>query len=154
MENFMKKFLSVLLCCILLFTCFAVSGCAKKNEGDLSYGKMYIISSDVNTDAEKEKTTYYVFNKNGTLTYHHYYKHEYGAIIQHYEVCYKYTYTKNQNTVFYFFDSIKYFEDDTYHTTPSERGILLVSKDAIMDSTATSIYVCEDFIGEIPNYNK
>lgn len=180
----MKKLSAVIITAVLLIgALLAVASCGKNGEYGLVYEKKYVYEDCVNQRTEegsKAEEQYYLFHNDGTLKYHvestetkqtgwdeatdtvitakYYVK---------YDVYYKYTFVDDdRSAVFITFDR---FEDNTtdekgtpvsckevisYFYCPQER-LITVSKNVLCYvNSGYSFYINEDYVKQIPNYNK
>jgi len=155
----MKKTVVTLLAAIMLLSlcAFALSGCGNNDKSkerrdtgtqQLTYDKRYIISSEAR--GPQDEQTYYVFKDNGTGEYTYYYDHS-QVYIRHYTV--KFTYLIIDDTVVCFYDSIEFAPNHTYETIISSTWTATFGfSENIIMSTGGTLYICEDYLPEIPNF--
>lgn len=153
------------LCALLLFVAVAafsvcsLSAC-DKDEDDLGLkmGVRYIRSNLVNAGNDAEEH-YLVFHSNGTgeYVYKHTYSYYAGETSRYnYTITFKYTYTDaEKSTVVCFYDSISYGED--HNQSKNSRAdwsmTIGVSKNVLIAlDSASSMYINENYIKNIPNY--
>lgn len=129
---------AIAACLFLLFT-FASCGESDKAASTLKMNKKYIIESQI-TAGNNDDAWWYSFRPDGTGTFH-----------REYEITFKYTYLDaEKSAVACFFHAS---EDNPTFT--DWKKLLTVSENIIMSaSDANAIYICEDYLGEIPNYRK
>lgn len=151
----MKKklviFVSLIICSLALL--LALSACdSPSNDGsDLQFDKKYIAKEHANKDTEG----YYLFHSDGTGIYK-YYDEEYDYTVD-YTVSFKYTYADNDKTaVVCLFDSVKYGSKHSasslFNVGTHWTSLLTVSKNVIC-TTGGNVYINEDYLKEIPNFN-
>ena len=154
----MKKRFLLLFVVIALFTVTSLSGCAGLIGGKdstsgggnqtLTLNKKYIFSGTVVKNFEER---YYVFKDNGKGEYFYYRLN--GDSIAKYTVNFKYLLI--DDTVVCFFDSLDVDSTNNteHYVTTTWNTTLGFSKDILM-STGGYIYICEDYLPNIPNFGK
>lgn len=150
----MKKLLKALIAAVLAVGVFtALSACG--NDGQkLSYGKEYVSSDYVNS--EDANTARITFNKDGTGSYKKYYKYESEIdkynFTNDYVITFKYIVI--DDVVICSYDSIEYGQDETRYDTPSGWEFTAAFSEKILMTTGGTVYYCETYIPEIPNFNE
>lgn len=150
-----KKIISLL---VLLLLVFASVGCYSKDNSakKLSYGKKYIFTQ-VNKD-NLDKTFNFVFNEDGTGVYTVFYQFKDDEKNNSdYKVTFKFLII--EDNIVCFFDSVKYGSKHGNFKVSTDWNIVFsfYSKDALISSGNNGnniIYVCEDYLANIPNYGK
>lgn len=161
----MKKIYAVIIAMLLLFSATLFVGCNNKTEEkgqELSYSKKYIYKFKINSDEIEQE--YYIFNQNGTGQYHYYgtdYKYVFNGTLYTYEYflasyIINFIYELISDTVVCFYDSIIYDEVNEYQSYRGDwNPILAFSKNILIAVDANStMYICEDYVPNIPNYFK
>ena len=120
---------------------------------ELTYDKKYIHREEISLPGNEQE--YFIFHENKTGEYHTgFYYNGYSGVLN-YVVNFKYL--TIEDTVVCFYDSVEYAADHTLSKDVSTtwRRIFGLSKDILIGVDAyTTIYVCEDYLSEIPNYGK
>lgn len=148
----MKRKLSVLsIVCVIIFSVCAFSACGDDID-ELQMNTKYISTYDVGEEANKQ--SYFIFNSDGTGEYR-YYLPSYND----YTVHFKYTYTdKDKSSAVCFYDSVEYGAGHLSSTTIESNWsyVLTVSKNVVcrVSSYGYSIYVNENYLKTIPNFDK
>lgn len=152
----MKKIISALVV-ILLSSMLLLSGCGGgrriESKQELTLNKKYIYDSEINVPKEKQR--YYLFRGDGTGIYHYY---DTSTISQepkiyHYKI--DFTYLIIDDTVVCFYDSETFFSDDNSDTKiRKDWNAVFLFSEYILMSPAQTIYICEDYLPEIPNFGK
>lgn len=149
----MRKGLCVLAALASSFV-FAAAGCASseaaKGSLGLSYEKKYTYSS-YTSYLETHNTV--VFHKDGTGEY----TVKIKALIKEendedYTVTFKYLYYPEENTAFCFYDSVVYGDAHEGSEIKSDWRRIFMCTEEILESGAW--YICEDYLPNLPNYNK
>lgn len=139
----MKKKLITVSCALVacLSMLFMFASCKDTSEAvsTLKMNKKYILESQI-YDENNDDVWWFSFRSDGTGTFH-----------REYEITFKYTYLDaEKSAVACFFHAS---EDNPTYTT--WKKLLTVSENIIMSSSdANAIYICEDYLKEIPNYRK
>jgi hypothetical protein len=148
----MKRAVCVFLVIIGLFSIITLSGCSTDRDANndssdsgqtLTLNKKYIIYTDI--PMIEDNYTYYIFNSDDSGEY----CYAYTADLNKYLVNFKYLII--EDTVVCFFDSTNGFKSSDWNST------LGFSKDVLMSITGGitgTIYICEDYLPNIPNFGK
>lgn len=142
----MKKAATVLtvammcLCMVCMFTACGASGAANSepNVNTAKMNKKYIWDRDIRKDSDS--AWWYMLKDDNTGIFHR------G---DEYEIVFKYTYLDaEKSTAMCFFH-----ESDDY--SGLWKATLILSEDVIIESSnGNNVYICEDYLPQIPNYNK
>ena len=132
------------------------SGSNTSNQS-LTLNKKYILYSDVS--AAEGCQNYFVFKdeKTGECNSYSYYSYISGhgntIMITSYKI--KFIYLIIEDTVICFYDSVTYApaHNEAQSVQTTWRNTLGFSKDILMN-TASTIYICENYLPEIPNFGK
>ncbi len=153
----MKK---LFICLLSLILCLSTFACKHKKEDsiNLQYGVKYIHSLD--TTIPEEEQRYYIFYKNGTAKYHHYYNYVYDydpsrSYTQSYTIEYICDYVPEDYTVFCAYNSVEYDEVDTRRdVTTTDIECIEYSKNYIMELSGYR-FIAENYLNEnLSNYGK
>lgn len=153
----MKKILAITMLLVVTLCCaFAFTACG--SDAKLAMNKLYIRSSNVRLDADKQET--YIFHSDGTgeYTYHYDRTTTSGTYDEHnhYIIHFKYTYVdKDKSAVMCFYDSIERLEGDDGSSHTAWSKLVTISKNVLMTISTTTGYdywINEDYLDEIPNY--
>ncbi len=154
----MKKKLFAILCTIVacLGLLFAFTACDSTGGGALKMEKKYFHEDNVKKDAAEQ--VYYLFHADGTGEYYYYYDSIYDGVT-HYTMHFKYTYADSEKSaIVYFYDSVTYADDHTAEKSDKSyrRGLLTVSENVLASAGSSGyvFYVCEDYLKEIPNFDR
>lgn len=154
----MKKILLVFFAALML--CLPMLGGCNQNvkfEGTqkLTFEKRYILYNEIHLEKERQK--YYLFRSDGTGEFRYFIDSSFEDNVRIYDYKISFRYIVIGDTVICLYDSITYLPDDTMKSTQSVfwQSKLGFSEDVLMaiDASAT-LYLCEDFLPEIPNFGK
>ena len=167
-----KKILSFVIVLMLIALSLVTLIACKDNSTEVVYGKKYILSDDVNEDADKQ--CYYVIKDDGTMIYRYYKiyneKTDETQIID-YILQYLYTFVdSDKSSIVCFYDSLidssvyidkdgKTFPLKVYYVyslpDKDDSGLIMVSKNVLcIAGTGYTFYINEDYVKTIPNFNK
>ena len=125
----------------------------------LNYDKKYIQRGDVREPEEEQE--YFIFQKDGTGTYHYYRKFTLSeTLTTDNERIFDYTitfrYLIRNDTVVCFYDSVEFHPADTERdVSTSWSGSYRFSKNILTASDSDAfLYICEDYLPQIPNFSK
>ena len=154
-----KKILAVVMsifAAVLLVGAFA--GCSDDAQaaGDgagttvsVTLNKKYIEGSSVS--APESEQTYFIFSSADSGKYHYYY---YGGGTYYWSYTINFHYKVNSDVIFMFYDSVEYDAVDTRKDVESSWAEFLIVDADFKVSSQKEFYVCEDYLGEIPNFGK
>ncbi len=148
----MKKLLITLTSLCLLGGIAMACGC-ENNTGPATptYGKKYLYPAYIN---DKDNNLYYIFNKDGTGIYADY---EYSTTAQSgfYGYIINFDYKISGNRVVCTYNSVAKNYDYSY-TLNSWYKAFEISEDFLFfdEQYGTSVYICEDYLESIPEFNK
>ncbi len=167
-----KKILSFVIVLMLIALSLVTLIACKDNSTEVVYGKKYILSDDVNEDADKQ--CYYVIKDDGTMIYRYYKiyneKTDETQIID-YILQYRYTFVdSDKSSIVCFYDSLidsSVYIDKDGKTFPlkdyyvyslpdkDDSALIMVSKNVLcIAGTGYTFYINEDYVKTIPNFNK
>lgn len=169
-----KKILSFVIVLMLIALSLVTLIACKDNSIEVVYGKKYILSDDVNEEADKQR--YYVIKDDGTMIYRYYKiyneKTDETQIID-YILQYRYTFVdSDKSSIVCFYDSLidssVYIDKDGktfplkdyyigYNYLPDKDAseLIIVSKNVLcIAGTGYTFYINEDYVKNIPNFNK
>ena len=152
----MKKLLITLTSLCLLGGIAMACGC-ENNTGSATptYGKKYLYPGYIN---DKDYNLYYIFNKDGTGIYADY---EYSTTAQSgfYGYIINFDYKISGNRVVCTYNSVAKDYDkgnDSHYISSSWYQAFEISEDFLFfdEQYGTYVYICEDYLESIPEFNK
>lgn len=150
----MKKLLCCLLSMAIMLSIAMFPACSVIGDTiHVRYGEKYLLEGVVG-----EAEEYYIFYKDGTAKYRHYY-HDYSKT---YDIHTYRVYTLSltyeivdEDTVVCFYAGIEYDKLDNRKGVGEDwTQTILCSKNVIMTATKGDVYIAEPYLEEIPNFNK
>ena len=149
----MKKFLAVLFSFVLFVFCFSASSCQIGGDSAsdlLTYNKKYIQQNELD-DPVKEQN-YFIFYTNGTCKYYNY---NINQNVYNWTITCKYEIDEKESMLVCFFDSIEFHADHTANKSSSGMFTEVLNiTDFVVMSIDGTLYICEEYLKEIPNYAK
>ena len=169
----MKKILTTLIAAILACMCMAavMTGCNSADGTDAGAGgdavaalqmeKRYL---DSYSSEYRDMSCYYLFHADGTGEYTYHFDYYYDDKDhpsdmddhEHYTIRFKYTYADaDKSAVVCFFDGVTYLENNGETVDSRWSQLLTVSENVLIAAGSSSgVYVNEDYLKTIPNYNQ
>ena len=148
MKKKLMIFVSLIICSLALLLALPACDSTSSDGSDLQLDKKYIAQGQANTTSE----CYYLFYSNGTGIFRANYQTSYG-LTSDYTITFKYTYADNDKTaVACFFDSVELGRKNVVTVSSNWSSLFTVSKNVLFTS-AGGIFINEDYLKEIPNFN-
>ena len=153
-----KKILAIVLsvfAAVLLVGAFA--GCSSETQAagagtsttvSITLNKKYISGEDISDPESDQK--YFIFTSAEKGKYHNYLGS--GDRCNAYTVHFRYKIAGDMDYMFY--DAVEYDAADTTKSVDSTWTMCLAADTDFLIHDGGSVFVCEDFLGEIPNFGK
>lgn len=151
----MKKLLCCLLSMAIMLSIAMFPACSVIGDTiHVRYGEKYLLEGIAG-----EEEAYYIFYKDGTAKYRHYYHYYSEVFEEHNYSVYTLSLTYeivDEDTVVCFYAGIEYDDLDNQRNGVSENWTITIScsKNVLVTATKGDVYIAEPYLKEIPNFNK